>query len=284
MKILNLFLFLSTAALVFGASVCSAQVNIVKVERSQPFPDARVRVASPLNGESILSLSPEVRLEVSGFEPGIQTKTQKKSLDQRNPLVQRESLIANSLKGQHVHLIVDNKAYRAIYDVSKPIVLNNVSVGAHTLVVFPSRSYHESIKSEDAAHVVNFNVVGSLTGPPLDLSAPALIYSRPKGVYKDGNAERVMVDFYLQNTTLGADGYRVKLFIFEGEYVSRSSLVALEVFDTWQPAFVTGLKSGEYTFLLELIDSGGNKVPGIFGSVQRLIKVVRRTPVAGNPE
>ncbi|QMU56396.1 MAG: hypothetical protein GKS04_04455 [Candidatus Mycalebacterium zealandia] len=270
MRIFILFPLLCAVALVFGADVCSAQVSVVKVERSKPFPDARVRVVSPLNGESVRPFSPEVRLEVFGFKPGVQTETK------------RKNLVANSSKGQHVHLIVDNEPYEAIYDVSKPVVLKNLSVGPHTLVVFPSRSYHESIKSEGAAHVVNFNVVSSLMAvSPPDLSAPALIYSRPKGVYKDKDAESVMVDFYLRNTTLGPDGYKVKLFVFEGARASRSSLVALEVFEVWQPAFVTGLKSGKYTFLLELFDSRGNRVPGIFGSARRLIQVVRRTSTGG---
>lgn len=267
MKFLTLLLLLPVAALMFGADACVAQVRIVKVERSRPFSDARVRIVSPLNNESLLSFSPEVRLEVSGFETGVQTGTK------------RKSLIANSAEGQHIHLIVDNKPYRAIYDISKPVVLKNLSLGPHTLIVFPSRSYHESVKSEGAAHVVNFNVLTSFTlEPQLDFSAPALIYSRPKGVYKGGDAENVMVDFYLRNTTLGADGYKVNLFIFEGERASRSSLVASEVFDVWQPAFVQGLKSGIYTFQLELVDSGGDRVPGNFGAGERVVRVVRSYP------
>ncbi len=230
-----------------------------------PAIDAAVRVISPKDGESVFSLNPQVKLEVTGdYKLGAQTDTK------------RRTLVANSGEGQHVHLIVDNKPYQAIYDVSKPIVLKGLSTGPHTLVVFPSRSYHEGIKSAGASQVLNFSVLTSFNMDyPLKHSEPGLIYSRPKGLYSGRDSERIMVDFYLHNVYLSPDGYKVELFIFEGDRMDNDSIVASSVFDSWQPAFVEGLETGEYTFRLELVDSSGRRVLGRFGAESRLIKVIR---------
>ncbi len=261
--------FLAVASLAvsaFHAGVCFAeQVRIVKVERSNPFPKARVRVVSPQNGGSFFSFSPEIELEVENYELGVQT------------LSPRREKIANSAKGQHIHVVVDNKPYKAIYDASKPIRLEGLVLGPHTLVVFPSRSYHESVKSADAVHVVNFNIVSAFgMRSPLELYAPGIIYSRPKGEYKGEDAERIMVDFYLYNTVLSKEGYKVKLSVFEGTEPASGSLVASEVFHEWRPAFVEGLESGLYTFRIELIDPYGGKISGKFGGEDRVVTVVRQ--------
>ncbi len=252
---------------VFSTDVRGAeQVRITKVTRSPEFRSPRVRVVYPKHGKSVFSRSPKIKLEVAGYKLGVQTRTG------------RKTLVANSDRGQHIHLIVDNKPYKAIYDVSKPVRLDGLSPGTHTLVVFPSRSYHESVKTEGASDIVNFSVFSSFGKPyPLEnlSTGPALIYSRPKGSYKGKDAERIMVDFYIHNAVLRKDGYRVRLTVHEGEGASRDSIVASEVFAKWSPAFVEGLKSGVYTFRIELLDSSGDVVPGRFGSESRVIEVVR---------
>ncbi|MGI9558426.1 MAG: hypothetical protein ACR2NQ_01990 [Thermodesulfobacteriota bacterium] len=257
------FLFLFAAALsvaaVFSPGVRAEQVSVEKVKRSPQFPDARAKIAFPSDGGSVFSFSPEVALEVSGYELGVQTNTG------------RKNRLANSDKGQHLHLIVDNKPYMAIYDTSKPVRLSGLTPGPHTLVVFPSRSYHESVKTSGAADVVNFNVISSFAISPW-LAGPALIYSRPKGTYKGAGADKVMVDFYLHNVGLSKDGYTVRLSVFPD---GGAEPVVTEVFDKWQPAFVKGLKSGGYSFFLELVDPDGKTVPGKFGSRSRIVKIER---------
>lgn len=252
---------------------CGAQqVRIVKAERSPVIPDARVRIVSLKNGDRIFSMTPEISLEVSGYKLGVPTPVVSGKKKRGKPVVRP---MANASRGQHVHVIVDNRPYKAIYDVSKPIRLKGVGAGGHTLVVFPSRSYHESIKNPGTAHIVNFSVLSSFgAGYPLDPSTAGVIYSRPKGIYKGKDAENILVDFYLYNTVLGKDGYTVKLSIFKGTRPYPDSMIASEVFRQWRPAFVEGLESGEYVFRIELIDPSGERVPGKFGGADRVIKVV----------
>ena len=237
------------------AGVCAAEVRIVEGARSPAVKGAKVRVVSPPDGGRVFTLSPEITLDVSGFELGAQTRAA------------RKNRIANSARGQHIHLIVDGEPYRAIYDTSKPVRIGRLLPGPHTVVVFPSRSYHESVKSPGAGHAVNFTVF-ALPGaaPEIDLSAPAIIYSRPKGVYRGDDARRVMVDFYLHGVSLGADGHSVRVSVLSG-----GEEVASTVLKRWRPAFVEGLESGGYEFVLELLDPKGRAV----ASQRRIVTVVR---------
>jgi hypothetical protein len=49
--------------------------------------------------------------------------------------------------GPHLHLILDNQPYIAVYDVNQPVVLSDLSPGTHTLRVFASRPWHESFSA-----------------------------------------------------------------------------------------------------------------------------------------
>jgi hypothetical protein len=49
--------------------------------------------------------------------------------------------------GPHLHLILDNQPYIAVYDVNQPMVLSDLSPGTHTLRVFASRPWHESFSA-----------------------------------------------------------------------------------------------------------------------------------------
>src|SRR5262249_19215826 len=108
---------------------------------------------------------------------------------------------------QHIHLILDNRPYMAIYDVKKKVSLGDLvgndtlSEGQHVIVAFPSRATHESVKTKDALAMLDF-FVGKKGDTPVDLKKPLLIYSRPKGDYKGDAANHVLVDFQLANVTL----------------------------------------------------------------------------------
>ena len=246
MKIFGLFALL---AAVFPAVCGAGPVRIVEAGRSPEIRGAAVRVVSPPDGGRIFTLSPEITLDVSGFELGSQTR------------LARAGLIANSPEGQHIHLIVDDKPYKAIYDVSKPVRIGRLLPGRHTVVVFPSRSYHESVKAPGAAHTISFSVFSSPVAPS---HAPGIIYSRPKGMYKGDDTRRVMVDFYLRGVSLSRGGHTVRVTVLGEGGRSEASVVL----DEWRPVFVEGLENGTYTFVLDLLDPGGKAVASKKGKAE----------------
>ncbi len=165
--------------------------------------------------------------------------------------------IANSAKGQHIHFIVNNGPYSAHYMNS---LNTEMEAGNYVVLAFLSRSYHESVKGADAFHIENL-VVGDAEPDSADLKAPHLFYSRPKGTYKGADTKKVMLDFYLLNTSLSADGNKVRATINGTEFM----------IDEWAPYYIEGLEMGEVTIKLELIDAEGNVVEGPFNSVERTV-------------
>lgn len=249
----------SAAATITLAAASENEVKIVPVPNSPAFPGAKVRFASLEDGDVLDTPDVSVVVDVENYELGVQTDTE------------RAKEIMNSAQGQHAHIILDNDPYLADYEAGKPFEIGVLKEGPHTLVVFPSRSYHESVKSTEAADIVNF-YVGRKEGEfMLDKTKPAIIYSRPKGKYEGMGAQNILLDFYLQNVALSPDGYKARYTIRKkGSTGEVTSIILTD----WTPAYVTGLSTGDYLVKLELLDQDGNVVPGAFNSTEREISVV----------
>ena len=99
----------------------------------------------------------------------------------------------------HLHLILDNEPYRAIYDINQAIALEDLDPGTHTLRAFPVRPWHESYKNDGAYAQVTFHVLTKTDSNNPDSDAPLLTYSRPKGDY---GSEPILLDYYLTNAPL----------------------------------------------------------------------------------
>lgn len=234
-------------------------VQIQQGDRSAPIEGATARITAPSDSAVVDSAEVAVTVEADGFETGVQTETE------------RANRIANSANGQHFHLILDNQPYMANYEAGTPFDVGMLEPGAHTLVAFPSRSYHESVKSADAYDLLNFYVQSDSGSFMLGPDEQAIVYSRPKGTYKGADAERIMLDFYLHNVQLSADGFKARYTIQSGG--AQGDEVASITLTEWAPAFVTGLESGTYVVRLQLLDENDELVPGPFNDTTREIQV-----------
>ena len=166
-------------------------------------------------------------------------------------------MCANSGKGQHAHLIIDNEPYIAKYEPAFEQELKN---GYHHILTFLSRSYHESIKTPAAHRAVIANVRDGAFLKTMPIVDPMLFYSRPKGTYTGKKeTQNVMLDFYPVNAPLGAGQYQVKAVV-NGK--------AEFMIDTWQPYYLKNLPVGENTVELTLM-MGGEKVNAPLNPVTR---------------
>jgi hypothetical protein len=248
-----------------------------------------LRIVSPANNESIKGSIVEVKLELQGDLKGY--------MPHKDPTTQ---------KGNHIHVILDNQPYEAYYELNQPFELRNVAEGSHTLRVFPSRPWHESYKNDGAFQMVEFNVKGGgdpskptttnngeqmaspspksasassptparegkdfspSQGGDVDRAKPLLTYSRPKGEYKGADADPIMIDFWLLNAKLQAEGgdYRVRYSIDGGEP---------KFLDKWEPIWLSGWISGKHSVKLELIDKDGNVLDnGGYNSTTREVTI-----------
>ncbi len=229
----------------------SGVVSITQGSHGKAFENVSFDVTSPTDEATVEGDSIDVSVMLSGVE-----------LKSPTPGEGTNSL-AYSMEGQHIHVIIDNEPYMAKYDTTFRV---GVTPGEHTLIAFPSRSWHESVKNPGAVVARRFSVGEQPAEWSFDPTAPTLVYSRPKGEYAGKDAAKIMLDFYLLNVELSPDGYRVIASV-DGE--------VLDTLDAWVPYFITGLENGEHTIGLKLIDADGNEVQnGPYGTIERTITVL----------
>lgn len=241
--------------LIAGAlSACSQQeakketptLTISKVIGSPAYEKASLSLNEPIDGANLSTDEVSFDFEVENYELGIQT-----------PDAASKGL-ANSGKGQHIHFIIDNGPYSAHYESS---FTKSLEEGSHVILAFLSRSYHESVKNTNAFVVQNITIGEATAASEIDLSAPHMFYSRPKGTYEGDDAKKLMLDFYLLNIDLSPGGNRVRATINGTEFM----------IDEWVPHQIEGLPLGEVTVKLELIDASGNLIDSPFNPVERTV-------------
>jgi hypothetical protein len=180
-----------------------------------------------------------------------------------------------AMGSSHVHLILDDKAYKPIFDPKAPVKLSDLpggdalTEGQHILVAFPSRANHESVKTAGALSIVEF-WVGKKGDKNQDVSKALLIYSRPKGEYKGDMANHVLVDFQLANDKLTASGDHVHIAV-TGPGIDGAKEADAAQFGP--PFYLDNLQDGSYTVKLDLLGADGKNVPGSWSSATRTFSI-----------
>lgn len=225
----------------------SAPPATIVVGESTPIEGATptLRITAPRNNATIRTGNVSVRVNLANWELA-------------------------SPAGPHVHLILDNEPYIAIRNTGAPIDLNAVVLenlghelaeGTHVLRMFPSRGHHESVKDAGAFATVTFHYRSATPDFVFDASAPLLTYSRPKACNLAG--ERVLIDFFVSNATLAAEGTRVR-WTLDG----RGGEIT-----QWAPHYIENLSTGSHEIRLELLGADGSPIAGPFNDTARTFTV-----------
>lgn len=222
-------------------------LKVYAYKESPKFPNASLKTKTPKDGSTEKVGNVKFDYDVQGYELGVQTSDA------------GTNGLSNSKDGQHIHAILNNEPYMAHY---KPGFEKDLKAGHYVLLSFLSRSYHESVKNPAAADLIQFNV-GETDEKPIDLNAPLIFYSRPKGSYKGDDTKKLLLDFYLVNCKLSPDGYKVRATLNGTEFMLTD----------WSAYIVEGLPLGDVTVKLELLDSNNNLVESAFNPSERTIKL-----------
>lgn len=236
-----------------------APVTITDVPASPEFPDATLKLGNVTAKTKGDSTTVNFNFTVSNYQ--LKNQTADAGGKQCN----------NSDKGQHIHFILDNKPYVALYEPMHEVTLAKNT--EHYLLAFLSRSYHESLKNKEAAILYHFKIDenGKLVKME-DPKTPMVFYSRPKGDYLGKDTENVLFDFYVWNASLGND-YKVKADIHTGS--QDTSIMISE----WKAHFLKNLQMGTSTIKLTLVDKDGNKVDGPETEVSRDFNLAQDEPM-----
>jgi len=222
----------------------TSAITLTKAPDSPQFPDASLTKMDVAITANDSASAVDYSFGVENYELGAQTTDA------------ATRGLANSGKGQHIHFIVNNGPYSAHY---MPGVSNELEAGNYVVLAFLSRSYHESVKSEGAYYVENLNV--DTDTEEVDLSTPHMFFSRPKGTYKGEDAKKLMLDFYLVNADLSANGNNIRATINGEEFL----------IDEWAPYYIEGLPLGEVNIKLEFLNADGELVDSPFNPVERTV-------------
>lgn len=200
-------------------------VTIHPMEPSQSFEDAAINAMSFQDGTFRFTLAE------GDYKLGDQTADAE------------QKMCANSVKGQHIHLIVDKEPYAAKYT---PTFEYQIPDGEHYLLAFLSRSYHESIKNSPASTLIKAEIKDNSIVNQEGVGEQMVFYSRPKGTYTGKDTENIMLDFYTANLRLGLK-HLIQVDVAGHTFV----------LDKWTPYVLNGLPMGENTLTLTLIDKEG---------------------------
>jgi hypothetical protein len=229
-------------------SMTKGGITLTELYSPETFESSRLEQSFESSGENLDSNKITVNYKVENYELGRQTA------------MTGIKTCANSAKGQHIHNIIDNQPYIAVYETKATV--KAPKDGQHMVLSFLSRSYHESIKNKNA-YVLSSAITGKSRtlaryAKP-DLSKPMLFYSRPKGEYTGSETEAVLLDFYLVNCDLSKSGYSV-LAEINGNTFKLTK---------WCGYFMEGLPLGENTVKLTLQDVNGNVVDSPYAVSER---------------
>ena len=145
--------------------------------------------------------------------------------------------------GPYLQVTLDNQASRPVYSLDKPVIIEDLAPGTHTLRVMAVRPWGESFKTAGAFAQVTFHTLVESDQNSLPPQRPLLTHNQPQGFY---GGEPFLLDFYLSNVPLSSDAsaWQVRCTVNGTTFTV----------DRWQAFYLTGLKAGKNWVRLELLD------------------------------
>jgi len=242
------------------------QIRVLPVKRTPESETSMAVISIPKRGAFIKDNPVWVQTRIEGYPIGAGSQ------------FDRANEVAVSKKGQTIHVIVDDRPYFPVfepaldpfneegwyYETSYKFELPKLDSGDHLVRILLARSFGECLKGESAFAATTFTV-GKASGSSIyDLSKPYITYNEPSNQMYLEEDMPVLLDFYVSNCELSADGYKVRLTV---DGTTSRTLTA------WQPYYIYGLKKGNHTIRLDLINSRGKQVSGPLSTSQQTITI-----------
>lgn len=233
-------------------------IVVEKIEEGPQFPDATLLIKDVTT--KAIPDSDSVELTFTFDVQNYELKAQTPDASSRS--------CNNSKDGQHIHFILNNEPYTALYEPKHVIKVKKGT--ENVLLTFLSRSYHLSLKNEKAYQLLTFKINEKGEYQKLENSKePMLFYSRPKGTYLGADVQNVLLDFYVLNANeqLKSGEYFVHLNVDGHE----------ERLNVWAPYFIKNLPLKEITMTIALVDKDINVIGN--NKIQRKITLAESEPI-----
>ncbi len=165
---------------------------------------------------------------------------------------------ASGSKGQSIKVLLSNEYFADFYELNNA---KGIAGGHFAGLAMLTNEMGETIKGKNAHKLFEF-MVGHGAKSGIDLDGEHLFYVGPVG--QQQRSDKILLDFYLCNTSLGASGNKVRATINGTPFL----------LNNWQAYEMEGLQKGENTVKLELLNGSGRLVPGQFNSVTKKFTVI----------
>lgn len=156
--------------------------------------------------------------------------------------------LAFTKKGQHVHLNINNETHQHSNDRNFSAPLAD---GSYKMYCFLVRSYYESVKNSQACWAKIVEIRGGETVRTANIQEATLLYNVPLGDYSLRTSPKILLDFYLYNTSIKSNGNAVRLTINQNKPI---------LLHDWTAYTIEGLPQGVHSVVLELVDKNANAI------------------------
>lgn len=243
------------------------EVRIIAVIPTPEPDNVQTTITFPDEDELVPSSPVKMQIRLLGFPTGVPSD------------FERKNEIYNDPRGQSMLIFIDNQhpveIYKSfIYSLDENNLYNSLILttelpfdlkeGMHLIRCFPARSFGEGLKGPGCFKAQVFYFRKKDNPLKINLNAPYLTYNEPLETLKYQEDLPILLDFYVSNTRLSRDGYKVKVTIDH----------AIErILTLWVPYYIYGLKKGKHSIRLELLNEKNEVAPGPLNQVERSITI-----------
>ncbi len=185
--------------------------------------------------------------------------------------------VPNQPPGSYVQFVMDGrpsepvKTYRGgikLTDLAGP---DGLEEGEHVLSAHVCLPNRQSVKVPGGISVHRF-WIGKKSQGKYESTKPMIVLGGPFGHYSGGEADEILIDYYLLNAELGEKGHSVRMTL-KGPGLPEEGTERFT--REWRPWNIVSPHNGEYSLKVELLDPDGNSPPG--GTIVRSFSVDGRS-------
>lgn len=168
-----------------------------------------------------------------------------------NTVNEKDFVLPNKSRGQYLGLVKNEEEISPEYSNT---ILTNVDTGSNYYFGYLSRSYDISLKTDSSSFLME--IKADKNGVSFDgkLNDPAYLLLKPTGTYSGISKEKIILDFFLKNISIGTNGNYAIISIDKIEFK----------INKWSAFEISGLKNGKHTISLALFDKTGKKLNTLF--------------------
>jgi hypothetical protein len=149
------------------------------------------------------------------------------------------------------YILLNNLKNKEIKKFSSQIE-TELSQGENYFLAFLSRSYRISLKNPESSLLLKITTNNSEGTLVEENKEPYLYLNEPNGVFEINKTKKILLDFYIKNTTVSSNGNYISLIIDGTEFKLTK----------WAPFYIEGLGIGKHNISIALKNKNGLLLKG----------------------